>query len=117
VTKKSLQLKEKIATLEWMNTVRVKKNNPLEKQKIDNSQLLTLFATQLKDNSTLNAPYELQQTAAGDIELTFESVDFNLFITWLEKINSQYTINIKQFNAEHTSTAGLTHIMILINAQ
>jgi general secretion pathway protein M len=58
----------------------------------------------------------LQQTGAGDIQLTFDAVAFNSFITWLEKINQHYSITLKQFNAERTETPGIVHVMILISA-
>ena len=116
VTQKSTQLIEKKATLEWMEKVRQQKHHAKTKQTLDNSKLLTVLATQLKQDATLKFPYQLQQTGSGDIQLTFDEVAFNLFITWLEKINEQYAISIKQFNAERTTTPGMVHAMILISS-
>lgn len=116
VTQKSTQLAEKVETLDWMKKTRQQNTSPKSKQKVDNSQLLTILATQLKEDSTLKFPYQLQQTGPGDIQLTFDAVAFNLFIAWLEKINAKYDITLKQLNAERTPTAGVVHIMILISA-
>lgn len=116
VIQKSKQLEEKTVTLDWMKKIKQQNHKPKSKQTIDNSQLLTILATQLKEDSTLKFPYQLQQTGAGDIQLTFDAVAFNSFITWLEKINQRYSITLKQFNAERTETPGIVHVMILISA-
>ncbi|KTD32268.1 putative general secretion pathway protein YghD [Legionella moravica] len=114
VTLKSSQLIEKTETLAWMKQVRQKAHSATTKQSVDNSQLLTLLATQLKNNETLKFPYQLQQTGSGDIQLTFDTVPFKLFMQWLAKINDKYTITIKQFDVEHTTTPGVTKLMIII---
>lgn len=116
VTQKSTQLVEKIATLDWMKKIRQKNHKSKTKETVDNSQLLTILATQLKEDSTLKFPYQLQQTGSGDIQLTFDAVAFNLFIAWLEKINERYAVSLKQFNAERTPTPGVVHVMVLLSA-
>lgn len=116
VSQKSSQLAEKTTTLDWMNKIRKQNHKSKTKEIVDNSQLLTIMATQLKENETLKFPYQLQQTGSGDIQLTFDAVAFNLFIAWLEKINEKYAITLKQFNAEKTPTPGVAHVMILISA-
>ncbi|KTD51282.1 GspM family type II secretion system protein LspM [Legionella quateirensis] len=116
VALKSSQLIEKTETLAWMNQVRQKAHSATKKQSVDNSQLLTLLATQLKNNETLKFPYQLQQTGSGDIQLTFDTVPFKLFMQWLAKLNDKYTITIKQFDVEHTNSPGVTKLMIIITA-
>jgi general secretion pathway protein M len=116
VSLKSTQLVEKVTTLDWMKKVKQQYRKPKTKEAIDNSQLLTIMATQLKEDATLKFPYQLQQTGSGDIQLTFETVPFNAFIAWLEKINEHYQVNLKQFNAERTPTPGVVHVMVLISA-
>ncbi|WP_133135578.1 GspM family type II secretion system protein LspM [Legionella rowbothamii] len=116
VNQKSTQLVEKISTLDWMKKVKGQNLRPKSKQAVDNSQLLTILATQLKEHTLQKFPYQLQQTGTGDVQLTFESVPFNLFVTWLTKINERYALTIKQFNAEKTPTAGVAHVMILMSA-
>ncbi|MFT4058369.1 MAG: GspM family type II secretion system protein LspM [Legionella sp.] len=116
VTQKSTQLVEKIATLQWMKKVKQQYRKSKTKEVIDNSQLLTIMATQLKEDSTLKYPYQLQQTGSGDIQLTFETVPFNVFVAWLEKLNEHYQTTVKQFNAERTPTPGITRVMVLMSA-
>lgn len=116
VEQKSNQLIEKTATLEWMNKVKHQKKTSSVKQSVNNGQLLTLLATQLKDSSVLKFPYQLQQTNSGEIQLSFEQVPFNLFIAWLLQINNKYTMNIKQIDVNKTPTPGLTQLMIILSA-
>ncbi|AMP89488.1 GspM family type II secretion system protein LspM [Legionella pneumophila] len=115
VNQKSTQLIEKTETLEWMKQVRIQKRSAKRKESVDNSQLLTILASQLKNNKTLKFPYQLQQTGSGDIQLTFDAVPFQNFIQWLAKINELYSINIKQFDVERTSTPGVTRLMIILS--
>lgn len=116
VTQKATQLVEKTNTLAWMQKAKQQGHAAKNKQSVDNSQLLTLLAKQLKDNPTLKFPYQLQQTGSGDIQLTFDAVPFKLFLSWLAKINDQYAITVKQFNAEHSETPGITRLMLIISA-
>lgn len=117
VEQKSTQLVEKMETLAWMKQVRQQKHASPAKQVVDNSQLLTLLATQLKDNETLKFPYHLQQTGSGDIQLTFDEVPFNLFMEWLTVINERYTFVIKQFEVSNSATPGVTKLMIIITTK
>lgn len=117
VNQKSSQLTEKVTTLEWMQKIRQQSRlKQTQKKMVNNSQLLTTLATQLKNEPTLKFPYQLQQTGSGDIQLTFDAVAFNQFIIWLEKINQQYAITIKQFEADRSKTPGVTRLMILISS-
>ncbi|HAT2093115.1 TPA: GspM family type II secretion system protein LspM [Legionella pneumophila] len=115
VNQKSTQLIEKTETLEWMKQVRMQKRSAKRKESVDNSQLLTILASQLKNNKTLKFPYQLQQTGSGDVQLTFDAVPFQNFMQWLAKINEVYSINIKQFDVEKTSTPGVTRLMIILS--
>lgn len=117
LTQKKAQLIEKTETLAWMQKVKQEGHTSKKaKQTIDNSQLLTLLATQLKDNPTLKVPYQLQQTSSGEIQLTFDAVPFQLFMDWLAKINDKYTVNVKQFDVQHSETPGITKLTIMISA-
>lgn len=116
VTQKSAQLIEKTSTLQWMKKIKLQDRTTQTKQIVNNSQLLTALATQLKNDPTLKFPYQLQQTGSGDIQLTFDAVAFNMFIAWLEKINQGYAITVKQFEADRTKTQGVTRLMILISS-
>lgn len=116
VNQRSSQLNDKINTLQWMHQVRQQHHSLQPKQKLTNSQLLTTLATQLKKDPALKFPYQLQQTGSGDVQLSFDTVAFNLFFSWLEKINNQYDISVKQFEAERTNTPGVTRLTIILNS-
>ncbi|MFI4919645.1 MAG: GspM family type II secretion system protein LspM [Legionellales bacterium] len=116
VTLKSTQLIEKIETLNWMNKVRNQNQSSKVKKTINNNQLLTLLTTKLKENTSMEFPYQLQQTGSGDIQLSFDEIPFKLFVSWLFKISSKYTITIKQFDVTQTGTPGVTHLVIILRA-
>lgn len=116
VNERTTQLVEKKQTLAWMNKVKNTTSIKSTKRTIDNSQLLTLLATELKNDPTLNVPYQLQQTSSGEVQLSFERVSFNVFIEWLLKLNNTYNINIKQLDVNKSETPGSTQLMIIINA-
>lgn len=110
------QLVEKTDSLQWMNKVKNQKNTGLVKKSIDNGQLLSLLSTQLKNQTSINFPFQLQQTSSGEIQLSFEQVPFNLFIEWLTQLNNHYTINIKQLDVNKTTTPGVVRLMVILSA-
>lgn len=116
VIAKESQLIEKSQTLQWMKSVRGQSPKTKSKKSLDNNQLLTLISDQLKNSALVKFPYKLQQTGAGEIQLSFEEVPFNLFIIWLFKINKSYAMTIKQFDAEETPTVGVSKLMIIVSA-
>lgn len=65
VNQKSTQLIEKTETLEWMKQVRMQKRSAKRKESVDNSQLLTILASQLKNNKTLKFPINYNKQARG----------------------------------------------------
>lgn len=117
VHEKSLQLVEKQETLIWMRQVRQRHQVTKAPEVLSNAQLLTLLATQLQTTSFQRFPYQLQQTGVGDIQLSFEQVPFNSFITWLWTINQKYAISIKQFSAERTDSPGIVKMLIVLAAK
>ncbi|KTD75278.1 GspM family type II secretion system protein LspM [Legionella waltersii] len=116
VKQKSTQLIEKTETLEWMKKVRHQKGIGKSKKSIDNSQLLTLLADRLKESKGLKFPYQLQQTASGEVQLSFEEVPFQLFLSWLTDIHEQYSIYVKQLDVQNTQTPGVTKLSIILTA-
>ncbi|MGL5741509.1 MAG: GspM family type II secretion system protein LspM [Legionella sp.] len=116
VNQKSTQLIDKTETLLWMQKVRQQNHTKQTKQELSNSKLLTVLATQLKEEPTLKFPYQLQQISSGDIQLTFDAVAFDAFIAWLKQMNQRYAITIKQFEAELSKTPGIARLMILISS-
>lgn len=116
VTQKSTQLIEKIQTLDWMKKVKNQKHPGKSKQILDNSQLLTILDSQLKDKKNLQFPYQLQQTGSGEVQLSFDEVPFQIFMGWLAKINDKYATNIKQLDVQNTATPGVTQLTLILSA-
>lgn len=113
VLQQTMQLQEKMETLTWMQQIKQQGLAIKTKRTVDNSQLLTLLAKQLKEN-ILKFPYQIQQTSSGDIQLTFDAAPFNLVMRWLAQINKRYTVIIKQLEVQRSKTPGITKLMILI---
>lgn len=105
---------EKINTLDWMKQIQQKGISTKSKKSVDHNQLLGLIDSELKGNKALHFPYQLQQTASGDIQINFEQVPFNLFIAWLSRLNDEYNINVKQMEIEHSNTPGVTRLLIVM---
>jgi general secretion pathway protein M len=115
VIQKSEQLIEKTQTLSFMKQVSANPHKAAQKKVLNNSQLLTMLASQLKENESFGFPYQLQQTNTGDIQLSFDAIPFALFIDWLYQMNKHYLVSIKQLEVEHTDKPGVAHLMIVIS--
>lgn len=108
------QLVEKIETLEWMKQVQQQAHSSPIKKSLDHSQMMTLIASQLKENPLLKFPYQLQQINSGDIQLSFDKVPFKLFLLWLEKMSKEYSIKIKQLDVDPTKVPGVTRLVLIM---
>ncbi len=113
----SQQLIEKKETLAWMERVRQQHITSKTPQVLTSSKLLTVLATQLKSSSFHHFSYQIQQTGPGDIQLSFEQVPYNAFVSWVWAISEQYTFTVKQLNAERTDTPGVVKLLIVIAAK
>lgn len=116
VNTKSNQLAEKQETLIWMEQVRHKPKDRKPIQLITNTKLLALIGNQLSNNSLKPFAYQLQQRGSGDIQLSFERVPYNLFLSWLWTLGNDYSITLKQFTVEHSNTPGVVKLLLIITA-
>lgn len=116
VRNKTQQLHEKQETLVWMRQAQQRYKSVKAPQALSNSKLLSILAEQLKSTSFHAFSYQLQQTGAGDIQLSFDKVPYNAFVNWLWSIRQQYAFSIKQFNSEKTDTLGVVKIMVTVRA-
>jgi len=112
VSDKTKALHEKQDALRWMQQARQQRNTLKIPQTLSNSKLLSVLADQLKSTSFHTFPYQLQQTGAGDIQLSFDQVPYNAFVTWLWSLRQNYAFSIKQFNTERTATSGVTKVLV-----
>lgn len=116
VNSRTLQLKEKQETLAWMQSIHQQPKNSKTPQSIGNAKLLALIGNQLNESSFHSFTYQLQQTGAGEIQLSFERVPFNPFLSWLWALNESYAITLKQCLIEQTKTAGVVKLLIILDA-
>ena len=112
ISDKKNELHEKQETLVWMQQVLQQRNTLKTPEILSNSKLLSVLAEQLKSTSFHAFPYQLQQMGTGDIQLSFDQVPYNAFVTWLWSVRQNYAFSIKQFNAERTATLGVTKVLV-----
>jgi len=111
------QLLEKQETLVWMQQAHQQRKAMKIPKVLSNSKLLSVLADELKSTSFHTFPYQLQQTGVGDIQLSFNKVPYNDFVTWLWSVRQNYAFSIKQFNAERTETPGVVKILVTFVAK
>ncbi len=90
VQNKSQQFIEKQETLAWMQRARLQYHTAEAPQALSSGQLLSVLAEKLKSSSFHRFPYQLQQTGASDIQLSFDQVPYNAFVTWLWTVGQKY---------------------------
>lgn len=116
-SQKSKLLQEKKETLVWMQQILQKPMNKVQKETINSNRLLGIIATELNERPFSSFPHEIQQTAQGDIQLTFDTVPYTPFLSWLWTLGNKYTVSLKQFSAERTKTSGEVKIMLIIDTK
>lgn len=115
VANKNQQLQDKRETLAWMQKIQQQYRQPGKAlEKLDSSKLLSLIASELGKPAFSVFTYQMQQTGSGDIELSFEKIPYNAFITWFWEISHHYTIHIKELHIEQSETPGLVKLNLLI---
>ncbi len=114
---KTQELLEKQETLVWMQQAHQQRKVIKVPQVLSNSKLLSVLADELKSTSFQTFPYQLQQTGVGDIQLSFDKVPYNAFVTWLWSVKQNYAFSIKQFNTQRTVTPGVVKVLVTFVAQ
>lgn len=117
VSNKSKQLIEKQETLAWMQQVRQQPKNQKKTQVITNAKLLALIGNQLTNNAFRHFTYQLQQTGSGDIQLSYDRIPYNQFLSWLWSLSNDYAITLKQLTVERTDTPGIVKLMLVLAAK
>ncbi|MGQ3891292.1 type II secretion system protein GspM [Legionella sp. CNM-4043-24] len=111
------QLQENRETLAWMKQVQQELGNHKNTQSITRNKLLTVVSAQLGKEAFRPFSYQLQQTAQGDILLTFDSVPYNVFISWLWTLSQDYAITLDQFAIERSKTPGVVKVSVIISTR
>lgn len=118
LTNRKQDLLEKKETLTWLQTIDAPSSQQSKKQQVlSNAQLLAQIGDQLAKSSFKQSSYQLQQTSAGEIQLSFEKVPFNPFLTWFWNLSADYAITIKQLSVEKTETAGIVKLLLNVEAK
>lgn len=108
------QLSEKQTTLTWMQHVQQtytdEKKPP---QAVGEGNLLSILTKMLSHTTFHRFPYQLAQTATGEIQLSFEAVPYNAFMAWLQIQTAQYTMTIKNMEMSKTEVAGVVKISVV----
>ena len=108
------QLIEKKETLAWLEQMHQQYKPQSATQKLSSTQLLRALTEALDKSPLKSFNYQLQQTGASDIQLSFEQAPYHAFIQWLWSMNQQYSMSIKQLNIEHTKTTGVVKIGLIV---
>lgn len=112
---KTQLLIEKKNTLSFLINAQKQQKTVKKVHVLKQSQLLTVLTEQLTHSSFNQSMYQVQQTASGDIQLSFDAVPFNPLIHWLWAINQQYSLVIKQLHVERTPVSGVVKIVLIIH--
>lgn len=108
------QLLEKQTTLTWMQHVQQtyadEKKPP---QAVAAGNLLSILTKVLGHTSFHRFPYQLAQTATGEIQLSFEAVPYNAFMAWLQIQTARYTMTIKNMEMSKTDAVGVVKISVV----
>lgn len=101
---------EKQETLAWMK--RQGGAKPVSKQADRN--LLSLFSTELKRASFSQFPYQLQQSGADTVQLSFDSVPYVDFLAWLRTLNRHYKMSITDLTVARTKLSGVVKVNVVV---
>jgi general secretion pathway protein M len=103
---------EKNNTLIWLRHAQQNYSPNHQPQKVAAGNLLSLLTSVLKQASFHHFSYQLAQTSSGEIQLNFEEVPYNAFMTWLREQTSRYTLSIKNMEVTKTTVSGVVKVSI-----
>lgn len=110
ITERSAQLIEKKLSLTWMKSLEQNPDTRKNPISINTTKMLAVMGNQLSSGKLSPFEYELQQTPAGDVQLSFEAIPFVNFLTWYWQFSHQYLINIKELTAERSEISGIVKL-------
>ncbi len=107
------QLLEKQTTLTWIQHVQQGYANEKKPQTVAAGNLLSILTKVLKHTTFSRFPYQLAQTASGEIQLSFDAVPYNAFMAWLQVQTARYTMTIKNMDLTKTDVAGVVKVSVV----
>lgn len=111
------QWQEKNNTLIWMRHAQQNYNQAKSPQKIPAGNLLSLLTQVLKQASFHRFPYQMAQTASGEIQLSFDEVPYNAFMEWLKDQSTRYTLTIKNLDVSKTTVSGVVKVSVIFGVE
>lgn len=100
-------------TLIWMRHAQQNYNHEKKPETIAAGNLLSILTQVLKAASFHRFPYQLAQTASGEIQLSFDEVPYNPFLTWLREQTTRYTLTIKNLDVNKTNVPGVVKVSVI----
>lgn len=107
-------LAEKKETYAWIKQAETQLTSKQTGQDLDKAKGLTVLSQQLNTASFHAFQYQLQQLNEDELQLSFEKVPYNGFLTWLSAMSKKYNITIKEFHVDRTDTRGLVKLTVII---
>ncbi len=114
VKRESEQLLEHHETLVWMENIQKTQHIKSKTVSLSSSQLLTVLANQLNTVSFKQFAYQLQQSGASEITLSFEQVPYAAFLAWIRSVSEAYAFTIKQLTVMRSETPGVVKLTIVM---
>ena len=111
------QWQEKNNTLIWMRHAQQNYSQAKSPQKIAAGNLLSLLTQVLKQASFHRFPYQMAQTASGEIQLSFDEVPYNAFMEWLKDQSTRYTLTIKNLDVSKTTVSGVVKVSVIFGVE
>lgn len=116
VRQKQNLLQDKKDTYAWMTEVSNNHMNVKLPEILTSAQSLSVISSELKKSNLQKFAYQLEQTTFGDIQLNFEKVPYNDFVTWLWKFSGKYGLSIKEFSATNKNSDGLIAVKLVLSS-
>lgn len=111
------QVLDKKETLLWMQSVRSELETTKHKSKpIAHNKLLSLVNNDLQQRNFKAFPSRLQMGSTNDVQVNFERVPVNMLLEWVWRLNTRYSVAIKQFDLQRSNTQGVVKASIRLNA-
>ncbi len=111
------RLKSDRQTLVWMRSVQhFAHTRKKSKEKPNASELLTFISQALPKTPFKSYLYQLQQTGDKNIQLSYDSVPYNFFLSWLSDLSESHQFSIEELRVEGLDKVGLVKLVLILQA-
>lgn len=114
VIEKRTTIEDKKNTLALLRQAEPLLKNNVRHQTINTNDYLTALSQQLSHKKFQSFAYQLQQTSDNNIQLSFESVPYALWMDFLWQQMAQYHVTIKQWDVSQTKISGLVQTRVIL---